>query len=105
MDASRRVQRVEKEIQHLVASFFLTEGRGRLPGFISVAEVSVSPDLRHAKVFLSYIGDSADRDAVVETVEELRPEAQHRVSKTLTMKFSPRLRFYVSRGPGFAIET
>lgn len=104
MEAGRRTQRVEKEIKQLVSTFFLREGRGRLPGLVSVAEVAVSGDLRQAKVYLSFLGKDEDRDECIEAVEELRPEAQHVVSKTLTMKFSPKLKFFISQGLNFAIE-
>lgn len=98
MEPGRRVHRVEREIQHLLATFLIQQGRGLLPTVVSVAQVEVSADLRHAKVFLSFYGDEDQRDDVVDRVEELRPEAQHVLARNLTMKFTPRLRFLVSRG-------
>jgi ribosome-binding factor A len=104
MDTDRRIHRVEREIQHIVSSFLINEGQGLLPGIVSVAEVAVSRDLRHAKVFLSYLGDSESREACVEVVEDLRPEAQRRIARSLATKFCPRLRFFVSRGSTLAAD-
>ncbi len=101
METGRRAQRVEKEIKHLVSTYFLREGRGRYPGVVSIAEVSVSGDLRQAKIYLSFLGREEDREEFVDALEDLRPEAQHQVAKQLTMKFSPKLKFFVSQGTEF----
>jgi ribosome-binding factor A len=104
MDTDRRIHRVEREIQHIVSSFLVSEGQGLLPGIVSVAEVSVSKDLRHAKIFLSYLGDETSREECIDVVEDLRPEAQRRLAHSLATKFCPRLRFYVSRGSSLGLE-
>lgn len=54
---NRRIQRVEKELRHLVAGYFLTGLKDPLSCLSSVVGVKVSPDLRHAKVYVSLMGE------------------------------------------------
>lgn len=98
METGRRLQRIEKEIRHVVSTHLLTSGQGRVPGVVSVAEVAVSPDLRQAKVYLSFLGSPDQRDEFLDGMDSIRHEAQSVVARTLKMKFSPRLKFFVSQG-------
>ncbi len=98
METNRRLQRIEKEIRHLVSNHLLLAGQGFVSGVVSVAEVSVSADLRQAKVYLSFLGKPEQREEFLSNMDDLRFEAQNAVARSLRMKFSPRLKFFVSQG-------
>jgi ribosome-binding factor A len=59
---------------------------------ITVAEVRTSPDLRVATAYVMPLGGS-ERDAAMAALARNRPELRRAVSKALTLKFAPELRF------------
>lgn len=90
-----RPKRVESLIREEVSSLFATERihDPRLHGHVTVTDVEVSGDLRHAKVFVSYLG-AADEEA--ETFEALRSATgfvQSCLAKTLSLRFVPKVVF------------
>lgn len=94
MSESRRIQRVQKELQHLIAQYLQQEWKGPTPGLLTVAHVDVTPDLRSAMVYISVIGTEEDSMQMFEELlEEQRGMVQSYVSKKLRMKFCPRLNF------------
>ena len=95
-DASRRVQRVQKELNNIIANYLRSNWKGPCPGLLSVAHVDVMPDMRSAKVFVSVI--STEEDAVElfqELIDDQRGEIQQHLAKSLRMKFYPKLSFKV----------
>ena len=59
---------------------------------ITVGEVRTSPDLRVATAFVVPLGGKG-QDDVIELLNRNRSELRRAVSKNLTLKFSPELRF------------
>ncbi len=96
---SRRQQRVERELQQIIATYLLSHLKGPHFGLLSVAQVSVGGDLRQAKVYVSVLGSEEDRDMMEDVLEEQRADVQDYIARKLPMKFCPRLRFYVGRSP------
>jgi ribosome-binding factor A len=95
---SRRVQRIEKELQHIVANYILRDFRGQLSGLVSVSRVESNPKLRTAKVYISVMGSEADRDNAIDFLNENIRHIQHHVNKQLHMKFVPRLSIVLDEG-------
>jgi len=61
---------------------------------ITVGEVRASPDLRIATAFVLPLGGQG-RDEALEALRRNRHELRRAVSKELTLKFSPELRFVI----------
>ena len=59
---------------------------------ITVGEVRTSPDLKVATAFVLPLGGKGQND-VLELLNRNRSELRRAVSKSLTLKFSPELRF------------
>jgi ribosome-binding factor A len=92
---SRRQERVNDLLQEELSRMILRELKDpRLAhGLISITEVEVSPDLRHAIVFISHLGEESDRAGIMEGLRHsahyLHSELVHR----LKMKRVPELDF------------
>lgn len=91
MSESRRVQRVEKEIQHIVANYLVRGFKGRLRGLVSVSRVESNPKLRTAKVFVTVLGSDEDQESSLQTLQDYIYDIQKQVNQSLQMKFVPRL--------------
>lgn len=95
---SQRQLRVGEEIRHALADS-LEKGEVRDPGLgarpITVTEVRVSPDLRHATAFVMPLGGAAapEVDKVVQALSRAAPFLKHRVAERVRLKFAPDLVF------------
>ena len=62
-------------------------------GFVTVTGVKTSPDLRHARVFVSVFGDDAARAETIEGLRSAHGFLQRTVSAELKLKHTPALTF------------
>lgn len=92
---SQRQLRVAEEIRHVLADLF--ERRDfRDPELaaaaITVAEVRISPDLRHATAYVSRLGRT-DVEALLPALQRATPFLRGQVAHALRLKFAPDLAF------------
>jgi ribosome-binding factor A len=89
---SDRMRRVNEAVREVVS-----EAVGELKdpriGFVTVTGVETSPDLRHARVFVSVLGSEAKRDKTLEGLAAAHGVLQARVARELRMKRTPLLAF------------
>jgi ribosome-binding factor A len=95
---NRRADRVAEAIREEVATF-LTEGvkDPRVVGFVTVTGVDVSKDLRHAKIFVSVMGEDAERKATFEGLNSLASHLRSRLAKALRLRLAPEIEFRIDR--------
>ncbi len=92
---SRRTDRVNDLLREELSELLRREVKDpRVShGMVSITEVQVSPDLRHATVFVSHLGEATERDEVLRGLAAaahfLRGELVHR----LKMRTVPELLF------------
>ncbi|HUB11836.1 MAG TPA: 30S ribosome-binding factor RbfA [Acetobacteraceae bacterium] len=99
---TQRQLRVAEEIRHVLAALF--ERRDfRDPELadasLTVTEVRMSPDLKHATVFISRLGRS-DVDALLPALKRASAFLRGQVAHALRLKFAPELTFQ----PDHALE-
>ena len=94
MQTSRRPQRVALEIQHEISLILLRNLKDRRIGFVTVTCVEMSPDLRHARVFVSSMGSEADKKADLETLGHAAGWIRHELGHRIRLKFLPEIVFY-----------
>src|SRR3989344_5233146 len=65
-----------------------------LPAMVTVSKVETTPDLKHAKVFITiFPSDKETEKGVMDAIHEALREMQTELNKKLTMKFVPRIAF------------
>jgi ribosome-binding factor A len=84
----RRVNEAVKEVISVAIGGELKDPR---VGFVTVTEVKTSPDLRHARVYVSVLGD--DRAETLAGLTSSRGYLQRRVAADLRLKHTPQLDF------------
>jgi ribosome-binding factor A len=62
-------------------------------GFVTVTDVRTSPDLRHAKVFVSVLGSEEEREATMDGLASAHGLLQSVVNRELRIKRTPTLEF------------
>ncbi len=94
-----RVTRLQSLIQELLGKI-LPEYLSDAKALVTVSQVEVSGDLRHAKVWLSVLG--GNDDAVFKTLEKNMYQIQGDLNRELPMKMIPRLQFQLDTSPRYA---
>ncbi len=77
----------------------------RVHPFTSVTRVDVSPDLRHAEVYLSVMGSESDSRTTLRGMNSARGMIQTRLAKQVKMRQCPLLRFELDDSIKTAINT
>ncbi|MEP6765934.1 MAG: 30S ribosome-binding factor RbfA [Gemmatimonadaceae bacterium] len=91
---SRRSERVAAAIREEVATFLRVGAKDpRLKGFVTVTEVEVTRDLRHANVFVSVRGNDADTKATFEGLHSVASHLRSMLGKSLGLRNAPEVHF------------
>jgi ribosome-binding factor A len=94
MSDSRRADRVAEAIRAEVATFLADGAKDpRLRALVTVTGVDVTRDLRQARIFVSLLGEEADRASTLEGLMNLAPHLRSRVGKALRLRVAPVLEF------------
>jgi len=88
-----RLLRVNESIKEVVSAAIADGLKDPRVGFVTVTGVETSPDLRHAKVFVSVLGGERERNATLEGLKASHGYLQGRVNEALRMKRTPQLVF------------
>jgi ribosome-binding factor A len=62
-------------------------------GFVTVTAVETSPDLRHARVFVSVLGNDQERQESLAGLQHAHGVLQAEIAKVTHMKRTPELKF------------
>jgi ribosome-binding factor A len=91
---NRRPDRVAEAIREEVATY-LTDGvkDPRVRGMVTVTGVDVTRDLRHAKVFVSVLGDDAERADTMAGLAGMAAHLRGHVGRALRLRAAPELSF------------
>ena len=60
---------------------------------VTVQEVDIAPDLKHAKVWMGMIGSREEQYASMAALHAARKELQSQLSRRVVLKFTPQLHF------------
>src|ERR671930_175789 len=89
---SERLRRVNEALKEV-----LSEGIGELKdpriGFVTVTGVETSPDLRHARVFVSVLGTERKQERTLAGLEAAHAVLQSAIARELRLKRTPQLAF------------
>jgi ribosome-binding factor A len=91
--ASYRMRRVNEAIREIIGTALTQDLKDPRIGFVTLTGVDTTPDLAHAKVFLSVYGKQAEKDATLEGLRAARPYLQRLISDELKIKRTPALEF------------
>ena len=93
---SRRTERVETLIRQEVSQLVGGALRDpRLRRLVTVARVAVSPDLQHATVAVTVLGDGAEQTEALAGLSSAAGFLRRSLAKRLGLKRTPDLRFVV----------
>jgi ribosome-binding factor A len=87
------MRRVDEAMRAVLSDAIATDLKDPRVGFVTVTGVKTSPDLRHARVYVSVLGDEEARSASLDGLRSAHGFLQRRLSTELTLKHTPSLTF------------
>lgn len=90
---SDRIRRVNEAMREVLSAAITSELKDPRVGFVTVTAVETSPDLRHARVFVSVLGADPVRRRSLDGLRSAHGFLQRRVAGELRLKHTPTLDF------------
>ncbi|MEI7744878.1 MAG: 30S ribosome-binding factor RbfA [Chloroflexota bacterium] len=88
---SQRTERVDELLRQEIGALLSKEVADPRIGFATITDVETAPDLRHAKVWVSVIGQKGDRDETLRALADAMPFIRHELGKRLRIRRIPAL--------------
>jgi ribosome-binding factor A len=92
---SQRTDRVDELLRQEIGTLLAKELADPRIGFATITDVETSPDLRHAKVWVSVIGGRTDRTETVRALQASMGFVRHELGKRLRIKRIPALHIHL----------
>ncbi|MBV9311893.1 MAG: 30S ribosome-binding factor RbfA [Solirubrobacterales bacterium] len=88
------MRRVDEAVRAVLSDAIASDLQDPRVGFVTVTGVKTSSDLRHARVYVSVLGDAQAREASLEGLRSAHGYLQSRVASELRLKHTPTLTFH-----------
>jgi ribosome-binding factor A len=88
-----RMRRVDELVRAVLSDAITQEIKDPRVGFVTVTAVKTSPDLRHARVYVSVLGDEETRSESLLGLNSAHGFLQRRIAAELRLKHTPTLDF------------
>jgi ribosome-binding factor A len=88
-----RMRRVDEAVRAVLSDAISKDIQDPRVGFVTVTAVKTSPDLRHARVYVSVLGDEQARAETLDGLSSAHGFLQGRVASELSLKHTPTLTF------------
>ena len=96
---AQRMRRVNELMREVIGSAIASELEDPRIGFVTVTSVDTSPDLRSARVYVSVLGDEAERDATLAGLRSSHGVLQSAIASEMRIKRTPTLTFHYDDTP------
>jgi ribosome-binding factor A len=88
-----RMRRVNGAVREVISAHISEDLKDPRIGFVTVTGVETSPDLRSARVFVSVLGEEAERNDALAGLRAAAGFLQAQIGRELRMKRTPTLTF------------
>ena len=94
MPQTHRIQKVNELIRGEISQLLQRETKDpRLSGYVSINSVETTPDLRHAKIFVSCVCEEEQKKQILAALHSAAGFFRSELAKHLTMRRVPELHF------------
>ena len=92
---THRIEQVNKLLRREISDLLQRHVKDpRLGSFVAITEVSTSSDLRHAKVFVSYIGEGEEKEEILSVLAGASGFFRNELAKRLKLRRIPEISFH-----------
>jgi ribosome-binding factor A len=93
MSTHKRPERVAQSVQQLLGEIFARGMRDPRIGLVTITGVTMSQDLREARVYWTVHGDLEQRKHTAKGLDNARGYLRHEIGLELKLRVTPELRF------------
>ncbi|HLZ22313.1 MAG TPA: 30S ribosome-binding factor RbfA [Ktedonobacterales bacterium] len=93
MSKNWRQDQLGEVIAHELSDLIRTRMKDPRIGFASITDVDLSADLRHAKVFVSVMGDTQEQHDTLDALNHANGFLRHELAQRLTVRHTPEIAF------------
>jgi ribosome-binding factor A len=101
MGQGSRPERVADQIRAEVSTMIAREVHDPGIGFVTITRVQVSPDLQHARVFYTSLGDAAARANTARALARAAGFMRRQIGKRLSLRRAPEVQFEFDESIGY----
>lgn len=94
---SQRIERVQKLLRSEISTVLLTKLKDPRVGMVTITEVDVSPDLRHARVFVSLVREEESESEALAGLKSAAGFIRSELMRVLHLRPMPVLEFELDR--------
>jgi ribosome-binding factor A len=92
---SVRTEKVGNLIKEEIGLLIERDYRTSEMGFMTVTKVTMSPDLKLARIYISVFGDVKVKDRTLFLLNEAKKEIRHFIAAKVRLKFAPEIAFFL----------
>lgn len=93
----RLIERVREEIKQELSRILLFETRDPRFELVSVPEVKLTPDMRHATVYITKVGEENEREDTLCALQESSGFFRSKLAQNLDLRHTPELKFKLDK--------
>lgn len=97
--------RINMEVQRELSKVISQEMKDpRIDPMTSIIAVEVTPDLKHAKVYVSVLGDEEKKQATMEGLKSATPFIRKHLASTINLRNTPELTFIMDESIAYGVN-
>ena len=97
--------RINGEVQKELSKIISMEIKDpRIHPMTSVGNVEVAPDLKHAKVYISVLGNEEERNETYAGLKSAAPYIRSLLAKSINLRNTPELHFFMDQSIEYGIN-
>lgn len=90
-----RQEKVEELLKVEISEIIQREMKDPRLGFVTITDVKISPDLRHAQVYVSVLGEKAEQEASLKALQSASKFVRVELGKRVRMRVTPEVEFRI----------
>lgn len=102
--AGRRLERVAEAIREVISLAILMDLKDPRVRDVTVLGVEVAGDLRHAKIFVSLMGDAKQQKRTMHGLDHARGFLQSKIARRLQTRWTPAIQFVLDDSVKKSVE-
>jgi ribosome-binding factor A len=100
-----RVRRINEEVRRIVSDIIRNDIKDpRVGGMVSIVRVDTSRDLRHAKLYISVLGEDNDGERTIEGLKKAAGFIRRELGNQMSAYYVPELTFVLDDSIEYSID-
>lgn len=90
-----RLERVREMLKRTLGEIIRRDFPPGEAGLITVADVTVTPDLKEAKVYIGVVGKADAKKRAMNLLNGRRSEVQYELGRAIVLRYTPKIEFHL----------